>query len=153
MTGGAHGGPHEGDQRRAPFARPFLNRGSAQLGTAQIGNGRGAQDPMVRAYTITGGRTSSQTVALQFESMVSTTDRGHHSLPMLTFERKKIATLCDRALSVAEISATLHVPIGVAKVLVGDLIVDGVLELYDAPTDVTQDLSLVRELIDGIRNL
>jgi hypothetical protein len=108
---------------------------------------------MVRAYTITGGRTSSQTVALQFESMVSTTDRGHHSLPMLTFERKKIATLCDRALSVAEISATLHVPIGVAKVLVGDLIVDGVLQLYDAPTDVTQDLSLVRELIDGIRNL
>ena len=152
MTAGANGNPGEGDQRRPSFARPFLNRGSAQLGTAQIGNG-GASDPMVRAYTITGGRTASQTVALQFESMVSTTDRGHHSLGLLTFERKKIATLCDRALSVAEISATLHVPIGVAKVLVGDLIVDGVLQLYDAPTDVTQDLSLVRELIDGIRNL
>jgi hypothetical protein len=102
MTAGANGNPGEGDQRRPSFARPFLNRGSAQLGTAQIGNGS-ASDPMVRAY--------------------------------------------------AEISATLHVPIGVAKVLVGDLIVDGVLQLYDAPTDVTQDLSLVRELIDGIRNL
>jgi len=152
MTGGAQGTPHEGDQRRAPFARPFLNRNSAQLGTAQIGTGP-APGPYVRAYTITGGRVNSQTVALQFESMVSVTERGTQALGSLTFERKKIALLCDRALSVAEISANLRVPIGVAKVLVGDLIVDGVLQLYDAPTDVTQDLSLVRELIDGIRNL
>lgn len=154
MTVGANGHPGEGDGRRAAFARPFLNRGSAQLGTANIGSATSAHaDPMVRAYTITGGRTSSQALALQFESMVAITDSGQLTLGSLTFERKKIACLCDRALSIAEISASLHVPIGVAKVLVGDLICDGVLQLYDAPTDVTQDLSLVRELIDGIRNL
>lgn len=150
----AVGNPGEGDGRRAAFARPFLNRGSAQLGTANIGTGGSRHaDPMVRAYTITGGRTNSQSLTLQFESMVAITDSGSQALGTLTFERKKIVCLCDRALSVAEISATLHVPIGVAKVLVGDLICDGFLQLYDAPSDVTQDLSLVRELIDGIRNL
>lgn len=152
MTAGAHEVPGNGE-RRAAFARPFLNRGSAQLGTAQIGAASANADPMVRAYTITGGRVNSESLTLQFESMVSVTDAGLARIGTLTFERKKIATLCDRALSVAEISATLHVPIGVAKVLVGDLITDGVLQLYDAPSDVTQDLSLVRELIDGIRNL
>src|ERR1044072_6782610 len=98
MTGGANGNPGEGDQRRPSFARPFLNPGAEQLGTAQIGNGRAASDPMVRAYTITGGRTSSQTVALQFESMVSTTDRGHHSLGLLPFERNEMDTRFARAL-------------------------------------------------------
>ena len=53
----------------------------------------------------------------------------------------------------AEISAKISIPIGVAKVLVGDLVVDGILALYDAPTDASQDITLVRELIDGIRNL
>lgn len=139
------------EQRRAPFARPFLNRDAAQLGTATVG--MGSNDPMVRAYTITGGRTNTDAPTLRFESMVALTDRGIAAAGQLTFERKKIAALLDQPQSVAEISAKISIPIGVAKVLVGDLVVDGILALYDAPTDASQDITLVRELIDGIRNL
>ena len=139
------------EQRRASFARPFLNRDAAQLGTATVG--MGAHDPMVRAYTITGGRTNTDAPKLQFESMVALTDKGIAAAAARTFERKKIAALLDQPQSVAEISAKISIPIGVARVLVGDLVVDGILALYDAPTDASQDITLVRELIDGIRNL
>lgn len=136
---------------RASFARPFLNRDSAHLATSTVG--MGTSDPMVRAYTITGGRTNTEAPQLRFESMVALTEQGVASSTQLTFERKKIAALLDQPLSVAEISAKVSIPIGVARVLVGDLIVDGILRLFDAPTDASQDISLVRELIDGIRNL
>lgn len=136
---------------RPSFARPFLNRESAQLATSTVGMGH--SDPMVRAYTITGGRTNSDAPQLRFESMVALTDQGVAASTQLTFERKKIAQLLDQPLSVAEISAKVAIPIGVARVLVGDLVVDGFLALYDAPTNASQDISLVRELIDGIRNL
>lgn len=139
------------EQRRASFARPFLSRDAAQLGTATVG--MGANDPMVRAYAITGGRTNTDAPKLQFESMVALTEHGTAAAGQLTFERKKIAALLDQPLSVAEISAKISIPIGVARVLVGDLVVDGLLALYDAPTDASQDITLVRELIDGIRNL
>lgn len=133
------------------FARPFLDRGSADLAISDLTAGPG--DPMVRAYAITGGRTHSDAPQLRFESMVALTDHGAIASTRLTFERKKIAALLDQPLSVAEISAKVSIPIGVARVLVGDLVVDGFLALYDAPTDASQDISLVRELIDGIRNL
>ncbi len=136
---------------RASFARPFLKRDSAQLGTSTVG--MGSNEPMVRAYTITGGRTNSDAPKLRFESMVALTEKGVAIAAQLTFERKKIAALLDEPQSVAEISAKISIPIGVAKVLVGDLVVDGILALYDAPQDASQDISLVKELIDGIRNL
>lgn len=136
---------------RAPFARPFLNRESAHLATATVG--MGSSEPMVRAYTITGGRTNTEAPQLRFESMVALTAQGAAASAQLTFERKKIAALLSQPLSVAEISARISVPIGVARVLVGDLVVDGTLRLFDAPADASQDISLVKELIDGIRNL
>lgn len=136
---------------RAPFVRPFLRRDAAQLGSADVG--AGTSEPTVRAYAITGGRTNVDAPTLRFESMVALTELGAAASDKLTFERKKIAALLERPLSVVEISATISVPIGVARVLVGDLVVDGILRLYDPPTDASKDISLVRELIDGIRNL
>ncbi len=136
---------------RAPFVRPFLRRDAAQLGSADVG--AGTSEPTVRAYAITGGRTNVDAPTLRFESMVALTDAGVAASPKFTFERKKIAALLVRPLSVAEISAMISVPIGVARVLVGDLLVADHLRLYDAPTDAATDISLVRELIDGIRNL
>ncbi len=146
----SHGQPNP-ETTRASFARPFLKRDAAELATATVGTG--SADHIVRAYTMTGGRTNTEAPHLRFESMVALTEHGAAASDKLTFERKKIAALLERPLSVAEISATISVPIGVARVLVGDLVVDGILRLYDAPTDASKDISLVRELIDGIRNL
>lgn len=145
------------DRSDPPRARPFLERSAAAGRAAPTAGAGGGADQLVRAYTLTGGRTRTGNSAafetLRFESMVSLTPRGHERLRTLTFERHKIAARCEHPLSIAELSAELRLPIGVARVLVGDLLDDGLLQRFDTPNDVMTDISLVRELIDGIRNL
>jgi Protein of unknown function (DUF742) len=48
----------------------------------------------------------------------------------LSDERRAIAMLCAEVMSVAELSAHLGIPVGVVRVLVGDLVADGHVHLY-----------------------
>lgn len=133
-----------------PAGRPFLGQAATTGGSP--GRVRRA-DGMVRAYAMTRGRTQVDTPHLRFESMVQVVADRSATVAKLTFERRKIALLCADPVSVAELAAQVGVPIGVARVLVGDLLDEGVLQLFDAPEDPTQNISLVRELLHGIRNL
>jgi hypothetical protein len=83
----------------------------------------GWSDPtrLVPPYAITGGRAWPVLAPedLELESLVSTTSLGETSAPTLTPEQRGIVLLCRDVLSIAEVSAHLDVPIGVARVLVG----------------------------------
>ncbi|OWY60292.1 hypothetical protein B7486_69960, partial [cyanobacterium TDX16] len=81
----------------------------------------------IRPYAMTGGRTRG-TTDLPMEALVRATPQGVSAEPRLAMERKKIVTLCATPISVAEISAHLHVPIGVVRVLVGDMSDEGLLD-------------------------
>jgi hypothetical protein len=61
------------------------------------------------------------------------------------FEARQIVELCQRPVSVAEVAAALRVPLGVARVLVSDLITQGSVELVER-----QDVSL--QMIERIRD-
>ena len=107
----------------------------------------------VRFYTMTGGR-SRASVALEFESMLRLTASGRESRQVLTFERAAIADLCGvETLSVAEISARVGKPIGVMRVVCGDLVADGVLQAFISTPSVVDDVSLITRLIAGVRAL
>ena len=69
---------------------------------------------------MTGGRTRPVHTELEIEALVSTTSLGERS-PKLTVEQRAIAALCRDILSIAEISARLDLPLGVTRVLVGDM--------------------------------
>src|SRR5262245_46358179 len=78
---------------------------------------------IARPYVVTGGRTRP-TVDLALETLVRTTPLGRATLSagFLHPEQRLILDLCDRGLlSVAEISAHLHLPFGVARVVVADM--------------------------------
>ena len=77
-------------------------------------------------YAITGGRTRSE-VDLSIESMVTATEKGASA--SLAHEKAKIVELCKEPQSVAEISAHIKIPLQVAKILAGDLVSSGHLEL------------------------
>jgi len=80
-----------------------------------------APDPRrVRPYAMTGGRTRPTHDPLEIETLVSTTSIGEQP-PKLTVEQRAIAALCHDILSIAEVSAHLHLPLGVVRVLVGDM--------------------------------
>ncbi len=78
-----------------------------------------AHNPLVRPYAMTGGRTRPR-YQLAIEALVSTTAdpaRLQGQLP----EHQRICRLCIEIKSVAEVSALLSIPLGVARILVADL--------------------------------
>jgi len=74
----------------------------------------------VRPYTRTGGRTRSEH-NLALEALVSTSDDGRRYRGVRSIEHRRICDLCLDTRSVAEIAAHLRLPLGVVKVLVGDM--------------------------------
>jgi hypothetical protein len=88
-----------------------------------------AEAGLVRPYTLTAGRTSTR-VDLPPEAPVQTLRSALlHQWPPNDV-RGRIVQLCVNGPSVAEISAHLDLPLGVARVLVGDLVTSGYLRLH-----------------------
>jgi Protein of unknown function (DUF742) len=89
---------------------------------------------LVRPYTLTAGRTDTN-VDLPLEAPVQTLQGGlAHRWPP-NDARGKIIQLCVKSPSVAEISALLDMPVGVARVLVGDLVLSGYLRVHRTLTE------------------
>ena len=111
------------------------------------------QGPLVRPYAVTGGRTRPD-YELAIEALVSTTRLGDRSAESTAPERQQICYLCRLARSVAEIAAYLRMPLGVARVLVGDMAQEGLVRVHQAhtPTD-RPDLALMQRVLNGLRNL
>jgi uncharacterized protein DUF742 len=119
--------------------------------------GSGRSDPkgrLVRPYTVTGGRTRPTTyIDLELETLVSTTSLGETS-PNLSLEWRSIALLCRDILSIAEISARLDLPLGVARVLVGDMAEEGMVRVHrPALVGDRPDLALLERVLYGLRTI
>lgn len=89
---------------------------------------------LVRPYTLTAGRTGTS-VDLPLEAPVETVDVGLARRWPLDDVRGRITEMCVGRPSVAEISAGLDLPVGVARVLVGDLVSAGYLRVHRTLTD------------------
>jgi len=106
---------------------------------------------VVRPYTLTGGRT-----APKVELPVEATLRRQEGRPEPSDENlARILGLCDRR-SVAEVSAHVHMPIGVVRVLLGDLIEQGHVRVQATLTaESSQDerRELIERTLRGLRTL
>lgn len=103
---------------------------------------------LIRPYARTGGRTRP-TRELALETLVSTAPHAYHrSLPR---EHRAIANLCVQPRSVAEVAALLALPLGVARVLLGDLATDGAVQIHRASPQ--PDLALMHRVLAGLRRL
>ncbi|MCX4095757.1 DUF742 domain-containing protein [Nocardia sp. alder85J] len=110
--------------------------------------------PLVPAYALTRGRTSSNRHDLDMITLVVTVSTGI-GLSRLEHEYREIVRFCGVPKSVAEISAEIRRPLAVTKVLVGDLIDDGYVA-YRSPRPMnvdSADINLLRTVLDGIRAL
>ncbi len=109
---------------------------------------------LVPPYAITGGRARPVLAPedLEVESLVSTTSLGESSASTLIPEQQSIVLLCRDILSIAEISAHLDVPLGVARVLVGDMAAEGLVILHRPATPGARpDLALLERVLYGLR--
>jgi hypothetical protein len=104
----------------------------------------------VRPYVFTRGRTRSS-FELSIETLVSAV---RQSAPAgLTGEHQVVLDLCLEPRSVAELAARAGVPLGVARVLVGDLAAAAAVSVHRSAGEAGPDLALMRRVLSGLRRL
>jgi uncharacterized protein DUF742 len=102
---------------------------------------------------MTGGRTRPTHNDLEIETLVSTTSTREQT-PKLTVEQRASAAPCHEILSIAEVSARLHLALGVIRILVGDM-ADQHLVLVHRPAQAGDrpDLALLERVLDGLHSI
>jgi Protein of unknown function (DUF742) len=111
-----------------------------------------AADSLIRPFVITGGRTEPVDERLQVQTLVTASPLS--SSTQLHFERRQIIEFCQRPLSVAEVASHLGVPIGVARVLIGDLVADNLMVVHHSVGyDFRPSKTLLERILEGVRAL
>jgi hypothetical protein len=112
-----------------------------------------AAGPLIRPYTVTGGRTRSGNIGLDLLTLVVATASVTDAVAMPP-EYGRIVRLCQQPLSVAEVAAYLQLPLPVVKVLLGDLIERRhVMSHSAASVTAAPDERILQAVLDGIRRL
>ncbi|MGB8406216.1 MAG: DUF742 domain-containing protein [Mycobacterium sp.] len=115
----------------------------------------GDQPSLVRPYTLTAGRTSTG-VELSWEAPIHTRE-GMPAPPWPGGDvRSMILKLGTARPSVAEIAAKLAIPLGVARVLIGDLVSQGYLQVHATlgdQTSIEDRRDLIGRTLRGLRAL
>jgi len=108
--------------------------------------------PLVRPYAVTRGRTRSR-VDIAIEALVATVPDAPRDT-IIGRERQQIAELCQEVQSLAEIAAHTRMPLGVARVLVGDMAEEGLVQVH-APGSLDDQLGvyLLERVLSGLRKL
>lgn len=108
---------------------------------------------LVRPYTVTGGRTKPR-YQLQIEAMVAASHYEARDLSVLSPECQAILGFCRDWRSVAEISAVLRMPLGVARVLIADMAMEGLVRVHQIDhVQGRPDLNLLERVLSGLRKL
>lgn len=109
--------------------------------------------PVVRPYALTGGRTRSGE-GFELIAIVAAAATSGFAPQGAGPEHVAILNLCVRPLSVAEISASLKLPLGVIRVLLGDLL-DHDLIVVRRPEPETRPPNerLLKEVLNGLQAL
>ncbi|MBN9635393.1 MAG: DUF742 domain-containing protein [Actinobacteria bacterium] len=103
------------------------------------------QPSLVRPYTLTAGRTATE-IELPMEAPIYPLAAAPASHWPGNDVRGEIFKLGSTRLSVAEVAAKLAIPLGVARVLSGDLVTQGYLQVH-ATLGTTASIDDRRDLI------
>jgi len=113
--------------------------------------------PVVRPYALTGGRTDlAGDMVLDLIAVIAAA--GPVPVPgelaKLNPEHRKLLSLCRTPVTVADAAADIGLPLGVVRVLLSDLIQQGMLAVLPRPAARQQaSTDLLKEVLDGLRSL
>ncbi|MFC9332016.1 DUF742 domain-containing protein [Kitasatospora sp. NPDC057015] len=111
--------------------------------------------PLIRPFAMTGGRTRPR-YELALEALVSASVDPQRLATLLP-EHQRICTLCTEVKSVAEVSALLSLPLGVARILVADLAEAGLVAIHQPASGGESgnqpDVTLLERVLSGLRKL
>ncbi|GAA4612069.1 DUF742 domain-containing protein [Saccharopolyspora hordei] len=109
---------------------------------------------LVRPYARTRGRTRTD-YDLAIETLVTTSERGRKQAAQARSEHRSISELCVEARSVAEVAAHLRLPLGVVRVLIGDMADTGLVLIHDSGMVVGDrpSMEFLERVLSGLRRL
>lgn len=109
---------------------------------------------LVRPYFRTGGRTKPK-FDLAVETLVSTSERGRELARLTVPEHRSICGLCLDTRSVAEVAAYLRLPLGVVRVLIGDVAGLGLVLVHTATSAVGDrpSIEFMERVLSGLRRM
>ncbi|MFG2352704.1 DUF742 domain-containing protein [Streptomyces sp. NPDC048521] len=118
----------------------------------------GEAGPLVRPYAMTGGRTQPCPTGVRFDLIALVTLDPTGPEPgdtALGPEHRTLIELCrTETQSVAELAADADLPVGVVRVLIGDLLELGCVTISrPVPPAHLPDERILREVIEGLRAL
>ncbi|MFC8455293.1 DUF742 domain-containing protein [Kitasatospora sp. NPDC057223] len=158
---GSQYGRGDGQQqhdRQQPYQRPGAHPAPEQPGhVEQFEDYEDEEDsgPLIRPFAMTGGRTRPR-YELALEALVSASVDPQRLATLLP-EHQRICSLCTEVKSVAEVSALLSLPLGVARILVADLAEAGLVAIHQPASGGESgnqpDVTLLERVLSGLRNL
>lgn len=109
---------------------------------------------LVRPYFRTKGRTKPD-YDLAIEALISTSERGRRLERVRVPEHRSICGLCLDTRSVAEVAALLRLPLGVVRVLVGDVAGLGLVLIHSASSMVGDrpSIEFMERVLSGLRRI
>jgi hypothetical protein len=110
--------------------------------------------PVVRPYALTKGRTlpsGGESFDL-IDVVVATSDRmPEHFRPGP--EHRRLLSLCRRPTPIVDLTSEIDLPLGVVRVLLGDLISEGLVRVLSNQKQPATDQRLLRMVLDGLESL
>jgi hypothetical protein len=110
--------------------------------------------PVARPYTVTGGRTRPRGERyFDLIDVVARTGRPGFG-PSFSPELTLILDLCRNPITVADLASAIGLPLGVVRVLLDDLVQDGLIEVTAAASrGRVTDAGLLRQVLDALHAL
>jgi hypothetical protein len=150
-------GRHAAGEAWPQRARPGPGRGERPWDAGGAGHSWTDRDagPVVRPYAMTGGRVVPASdrfdvVAMVVANRAALADVGFGLQP----EHRAILAFAREPLAVAEVAAQLDLALGVVRVLLGDLLGQGLIELHEPrAAGGLPNESVLKAVINGLRAL
>lgn len=135
--------------------RPFLRSPVAPVSPARpavpSAAARGTPDHL-RPYILTSGRVQGDNPAINLETQVTAWPAAPpEAVGSLPSELRAIIAACATPVSVAEISARVHLHLPVTKILVGDLFASGFLDVHQPEADPVNSPDVILRVIHELR--
>jgi hypothetical protein len=109
--------------------------------------------PVVRSYALTGGRTRPAGAGLGLIDLVVRAGALAADVRGLGPEHRRLLALCRRPATVADLAAETTLPLGVVRVLLGDLQERGLVAVTAQADQASSEEDVLRSVLDGLRTL
>ncbi|KFU81761.1 MULTISPECIES: DUF742 domain-containing protein [Amycolatopsis] len=106
----------------------------------------------IRPYALTGGRTKSSQLLL-VETLISVPRYDPSLAEALMPESRSLYERARDRSSIAELSVGLDLPLGVVRVLIGDLATQGAVFVHPTAHAYNHDTNVLERILDGLKRL